>query len=58
MEDPHNLNIECRVNGETRQHSNTSATLYDTDVPISYIGRHFPLEPGPLRTIQRAHWLG
>jgi 2-keto-4-pentenoate hydratase/2-oxohepta-3-ene-1,7-dioic acid hydratase in catechol pathway len=46
--DPNNLNIECRVNGETRQHSNTSSLVYNTDYLVSYISRHFPLEPGDL----------
>jgi 2-keto-4-pentenoate hydratase/2-oxohepta-3-ene-1,7-dioic acid hydratase in catechol pathway len=46
--DPHNLNIECRVNGETRQHSNTSSLVYNTEYLVSYISRHFPLEPGDL----------
>jgi 2-keto-4-pentenoate hydratase/2-oxohepta-3-ene-1,7-dioic acid hydratase in catechol pathway len=46
--DPNNLNIECRVNGETRQHSNTSSLVYNTDFLVSYISRHFPLEPGDL----------
>jgi 2-keto-4-pentenoate hydratase/2-oxohepta-3-ene-1,7-dioic acid hydratase in catechol pathway len=48
VENPNNLNIECRVNGETRQHSNTSSLLYNTDFLVSYISRHFPLEPGDL----------
>jgi 2-keto-4-pentenoate hydratase/2-oxohepta-3-ene-1,7-dioic acid hydratase in catechol pathway len=48
VEDPNNLNIECRVNGETRQHSNTSSLVYNTDFLVSYISRHFPLEPGDL----------
>jgi 2-keto-4-pentenoate hydratase/2-oxohepta-3-ene-1,7-dioic acid hydratase in catechol pathway len=46
--DPNNLNIECRVNGETRQHSNTSSLVYNTEYLVSYISRHFPLEPGDL----------
>ena len=46
--DPNNLNIECRVNGETRQHSNTSSLVYNTEFLVSYISRHFPLEPGDL----------
>lgn len=46
VEDPNQLNIECRVNGETRQHSNTSSLVYNTDYLVSYISRHFPLEPG------------
>lgn len=48
VEDPNSLNIECRVNGETRQHSNTSSLIYNTDFIVSYISRHFPLEPGDL----------
>jgi 2-keto-4-pentenoate hydratase/2-oxohepta-3-ene-1,7-dioic acid hydratase in catechol pathway len=48
VEDPNNLNIECRVNGETRQHSNTSSLVYNTEFLVSYISRHFPLEPGDL----------
>src|SRR5579863_9100211 len=48
VEDPNNLNIECRVNDETRQHSNTSSLVYNTDFLVSYISRHFALEPGDL----------
>jgi 2-keto-4-pentenoate hydratase/2-oxohepta-3-ene-1,7-dioic acid hydratase in catechol pathway len=48
VEDPNNLNIECRVNGETRQHSNTSSLVYNTEFLVSYISRHFPLEAGDL----------
>lgn len=48
VEDPNDLNIECRVNDETRQHSNTSSLVYNTEYLVSYISRHFPLEPGDL----------
>ncbi|MGA2777271.1 MAG: fumarylacetoacetate hydrolase family protein [Steroidobacteraceae bacterium] len=48
VEDPNKLNIECRVNGETRQHSNTNRLVYNTEFLVSYISRHFPLEPGDL----------
>jgi 2-keto-4-pentenoate hydratase/2-oxohepta-3-ene-1,7-dioic acid hydratase in catechol pathway len=48
VENPNSLNIECRVNGETRQHSNTSRLVYNTQFLVSYISRHFPLEPGDL----------
>jgi 2-keto-4-pentenoate hydratase/2-oxohepta-3-ene-1,7-dioic acid hydratase in catechol pathway len=46
--DANSLNIECRVNGETRQHSNTRSLVYNTEFLVSYISRHFPLEPGDL----------
>jgi 2-keto-4-pentenoate hydratase/2-oxohepta-3-ene-1,7-dioic acid hydratase in catechol pathway len=48
VENPNSLNIECRVNGETRQHSNTSSLVYNTEYLVSYISRRFPLEPGDL----------
>jgi 2-keto-4-pentenoate hydratase/2-oxohepta-3-ene-1,7-dioic acid hydratase in catechol pathway len=46
--DPNALNIECRVNGETRQHSNTSQLIYNVDYLVSYISRNFPLEAGDI----------
>src|SRR5580658_7769576 len=48
VENPNSLNIECRVNGETHQHSNTSSLVYNTEFLVSYISRHFALEPGDL----------
>jgi 2-keto-4-pentenoate hydratase/2-oxohepta-3-ene-1,7-dioic acid hydratase in catechol pathway len=44
--DPDNLRIECRVNGETRQSSNTSDLIFDTRTMISYISDYFTLKPG------------
>lgn len=46
--DPNALNIECRVNGETRQHSNTSQLIFNVDYLVSYVSRYFVLEPGDL----------
>jgi 2-keto-4-pentenoate hydratase/2-oxohepta-3-ene-1,7-dioic acid hydratase in catechol pathway len=46
--DPNALNIECRVNGETRQHSNTSQLIFNVDYLVSYVSRYFALEPGDL----------
>jgi 2-keto-4-pentenoate hydratase/2-oxohepta-3-ene-1,7-dioic acid hydratase in catechol pathway len=46
--DPGKLNIECRVNGETRQHSNTANLIYSVPYLVSYISRHFGLEAGDL----------
>src|ERR1019366_8964143 len=34
--DPDNLNLECRVNGETRQSSNTNDLIYNCSQIISY----------------------
>ncbi|HTN52340.1 MAG TPA: fumarylacetoacetate hydrolase family protein [Anaeromyxobacter sp.] len=46
--DPDNLKIECRVNGETRQSSNTSDLIFGTRQIISYVSRHLTLRPGDI----------
>jgi 2-keto-4-pentenoate hydratase/2-oxohepta-3-ene-1,7-dioic acid hydratase in catechol pathway len=44
--DPDNLAIECRVNGETRQSSNTSRMIFNCRTLISYMSRYITLKPG------------
>jgi 2-keto-4-pentenoate hydratase/2-oxohepta-3-ene-1,7-dioic acid hydratase in catechol pathway len=44
--DPDNLTLECRVNGGTRQSSNTSDFIFSTRKMISYISNYFTLKPG------------
>jgi 2-keto-4-pentenoate hydratase/2-oxohepta-3-ene-1,7-dioic acid hydratase in catechol pathway len=46
--DPNGLKIECRVNGEVRQSSNTSDMVFNCASLVSYISRHFTLVPGDL----------
>jgi len=46
--DPDNLKRECRVNGETRQSSNTSDFIFNSRQMISYISRHITLRPGDI----------
>jgi len=46
--DPNNLKLECRVNGETRQSSNTSDMIYPPRTLISYISRIITLKPGDI----------
>jgi 2-keto-4-pentenoate hydratase/2-oxohepta-3-ene-1,7-dioic acid hydratase in catechol pathway len=46
--DPDNLKLECRVNGETRQSSNTSDFIANCRHMISYISRHILLRPGDI----------
>jgi 2-keto-4-pentenoate hydratase/2-oxohepta-3-ene-1,7-dioic acid hydratase in catechol pathway len=46
--DPDNLKLECRVNGETRQSSNTSDFIFNTRTMISYISRVITLKPGDI----------
>jgi 2-keto-4-pentenoate hydratase/2-oxohepta-3-ene-1,7-dioic acid hydratase in catechol pathway len=45
---PDSLKVECRVNGETRQSSNTSDFIFDTRKMISYISRVITLKPGDI----------
>jgi len=46
--DPDKLKIECRVNGETRQSSNTSDMIFNTKQIISYTSKFITLKPGDL----------
>ncbi len=46
--DPDNLKIECRVNGETRQSSNTSDLIFSCRQIVSFISRFITLKPGDI----------
>ena len=46
--DPNRLRIECRVNGEVRQSSNTSDMIFNCAQLVSYASRHFTLKPGDI----------
>jgi 2-keto-4-pentenoate hydratase/2-oxohepta-3-ene-1,7-dioic acid hydratase in catechol pathway len=43
--DPHSLDVACRVNGETKQSSNTDEFIFDVDEVISYISGVMTLRP-------------
>jgi 2-keto-4-pentenoate hydratase/2-oxohepta-3-ene-1,7-dioic acid hydratase in catechol pathway len=45
---PDNLKLETRVNGETRQSSNTSDFIFNSKQIVSYISRHITLRPGDI----------
>lgn len=46
--DPNLLDIRCSVNGELRQHSNTSDMIFHCDEIVSYISKHMTLWPGDI----------
>ncbi len=48
IKDPHNLNIELRLNGERKQFSNTKHLLFKIPELMEYITTHFTLEPGDI----------
>ena len=48
LADGDNLKIECRVNGEVRQSSNTSDMVFNTRQLVSYISRYMTLKAGDI----------
>ena len=48
LADGDNLKIECRVNGQVRQSSNTSDMVFNCKQLVSYASRYFTLKPGDL----------
>jgi 2-keto-4-pentenoate hydratase/2-oxohepta-3-ene-1,7-dioic acid hydratase in catechol pathway len=48
LADGDNLKIECRVNGEVRQSSNTSDMVFNCAQLISYISKYMTLKPGDI----------
>ncbi len=45
---PDNLKIECRVNGETRQSSNTSDFIFNSRQLIAFISKFITMKPGDI----------
>jgi 2-keto-4-pentenoate hydratase/2-oxohepta-3-ene-1,7-dioic acid hydratase in catechol pathway len=45
---PDNLQIECLVNGEIRQSSNTSRMIFDCAKLVSFASEHMTLRPGDI----------
>lgn len=45
---PNSLDIKCTVNGEIRQHSNTSDMIFGIEEIVSYISQHMTLVPGDI----------
>ena len=48
VDDPHALEIECRVNGEVRQTSNTRHLVFNLWQQIAHLSTAMTLEPGDL----------
>jgi 2-keto-4-pentenoate hydratase/2-oxohepta-3-ene-1,7-dioic acid hydratase in catechol pathway len=46
--DPDQLKLECRVNGVTRQSSNTSDMIFSSRQIVSFISRFITLKPGDI----------
>ncbi len=48
LDDPHNLELELKVNGEVRQKSNTKHLIFKNPVILEYITKFFMLERGDI----------
>ena len=48
IENPNNLKIETRLNGEVKQSSSTSYLLFKVEELVSYISEHMTLLPGDI----------
>lgn len=48
IDDPHNLNISCKVNGKIKQESNTRYQIFDIPTQIESISRSTYLMPGDI----------
>jgi 2-keto-4-pentenoate hydratase/2-oxohepta-3-ene-1,7-dioic acid hydratase in catechol pathway len=46
--DPENLKIECILNGEVRQSSNTKLMIFGVKKLVSYISRYMTMRPGDI----------
>jgi len=46
--DPQNLNLQCRINGEVKQSSNTNDMIFSLPVLISFISKQLTLEEGDI----------
>jgi len=45
---PHQLDITVKLNGEIRQHANTSEMIFKIPELIQYISRYMTLSPGDI----------
>jgi len=48
IEDPHNLNIELKINEEVRQQSNTKYMIFKIPEILSYLSKFITLETGDI----------
>jgi 2-keto-4-pentenoate hydratase/2-oxohepta-3-ene-1,7-dioic acid hydratase in catechol pathway len=46
--DPNSLDVACRVNGETKQESNTEQFIFDVEELVEYISHAMTLQPGDI----------
>ncbi len=55
---PIHLDLECRVNGKSRQKVNTRSMVFDIPTQIEFITRHITFEPGDVLSTGTPHGIG
>jgi 2-keto-4-pentenoate hydratase/2-oxohepta-3-ene-1,7-dioic acid hydratase in catechol pathway len=58
INDPHNLSIQCELNGQLMQDSNTSEMVYRIPYLIEYLSQAFTLLPGDVIATGTPHGVG
>ncbi len=58
LPNPHALRIQCLLNGQLMQDSNTSLMLFNVPKLISFFSRHFKLIPGDIIMTGTPHGVG
>jgi len=58
LPDPHSLKIQCRLNGQLMQDSNTGLMVFKVPDLIRFISRHFTLLPGDIIMTGTPHGVG
>ena len=58
LSNPHSLQIQCRLNGQMMQDSNTNLMVFKVPDLISFFSRHFTLLPGDIIMTGTPHGVG
>lgn len=58
LPDPHSLTIQCRVNNKLMQDSHTERMIFKIPEVISFLSRHFTLNPGDVVLTGTPHGVG
>ena len=56
--DPHDLRLECRVNGRVMQSGNTRDMIFDVPFLVHYINQFMSLQPGDVISTGTPHGVG
>ena len=58
IDDPQNLDLELKVNGETRQQANTKQMIFSVAEVVSFVSHLMTLEPGDVIATGTPHGVG